>query len=177
MKSKSLLALLALGFAVGCATMKVNTDYAREADFSKYKTFAYTDMENNIEDTNPLGHRRIVEGIRREMLGKGLQETGSNPDLYVTYYGEDKEQVSLDTTSFGYGYGPGWYWGGGMGTTTTQVRTYTQGTLIVDIWDAKAKQLVWRGVASDTISDNPEKNIAKLNKALAKMFERYPPGS
>jgi hypothetical protein len=177
MKSKILFVLLAFGLAVGCASLKVNTDYAREADFSKYKTFAYTDTENNVEDTNQLGHRRIVDGIRREMLGKGLQETGSNPDLYVTYHGEDKERVSLDTTSFGYGYGPGWYWGGGMGTSTTQVRTYNEGTLVVDIWDAKAKELVWRGVATDTISDNPEKNIAKVNKALDKMFERYPPGS
>ena len=175
MKSKYLLILLALGMAVGCASLKVNTDYAREADFPKYKTFEYVDTLNNIEDTNPLGHRRIVEGIRREMLGKGLQEEGSNPDFYVTYHGEEKAQVSLDTNH--YGYGPGWYWGGGMGTSTTQVRTYTEGTLVVDIWDAKAKQLLWRGVASDTISDNPEKNIAKVNKALAKMFDRYPPGS
>lgn len=177
MKSKLLLAVLALGIAVGCASLKVNTDYAREADFSKYKTFAYTDTENNIEDTNQLGHRRLVDGIRREMLGKGLEEVGGNPDLYVTYHGEDKEQVSLDTTSYGYGYGRGWYWGGGMGSTTTTVRTYTQGTLVVDIWDAEAKELIWRGVASDTISDNPEKNIAKVNKAIAKMFERYPPGN
>ena len=83
--------------------------------------------------------------------------------------------MSLDTTNFGYGYGPGWYWGGGMGTTTTQVRTYTVGTLIVDIWDAKAKQLVWRGIASDTLSENPQKNQQIAAKALAMMFEKYPP--
>jgi hypothetical protein len=177
MKSKFLLAFMTLGLAVGCASMKVNTDYAREADFSKYTTFAYKDTENNVADTNQLGHRRIVEGIRREMLATGLQETGDNADLFVTYHGEDQENLSIDTSHYGYGYGRGWYWGGGMGTSSTQVRTYTTGTLIVDIWDAKAKELVWRGVASDTISDNPEKNIQKVNKALATMFKRYPPGS
>ena len=85
--------------------------------------------------------------------------------------------MALDTTSFGYGYGPGWYWGGmgGMGTSTTQVRTYTVGTLIVDIWDIKAKQLIWRGIASDSLSDNPQKNQEKAAKALAKIFEKYPP--
>ena len=49
--------------------------------------------------------------------------------------------------------------------------------IVVDMWDAEAKELVWRGVASDTISDNPQKNIQKINKAMAKMFERYPPAA
>jgi hypothetical protein len=65
--------------------------------------------------------------------------------------------------------------GMGMGTSTTNVRTYTQGTLIVDIWDAKAKELIWRGVASDTLSEDPQKNVEKGSKALAKMFKFYPP--
>jgi hypothetical protein len=80
----------------------------------------------------------------------------------------------------GYGYGGGWYWGGyggygGMGSSTTRVRTYNQGTIVIDMWDAKAKELVWRGIVTDTISDNPQKNIDKINKGLARVFERYPP--
>ena len=173
MKRLAVLALV-LGLAGGCASMKINSDYAREADFSKYKTFQFKETDVTIADTQPLAHQRLVEGIERELEGKGLQKS-NNPDVYVTYHGEDKEGMSLDTTHFGYGYGPGWYWGGGMGTTTTQVRTYTVGTLIVDIWDAKAKQLVWRGIASDTLSDNPQKNQQLAAKALAKMFEKYPP--
>ncbi len=176
-------AVLALGFLAGCSSMTVNTDWAHEADFSKYKTFQYKQTDGNIADTNQLGDQRIVAGIKREMKAKGFTEADSNPDVYVTYHGEDQEQISLDTTTMGYGgygYGPGWGWGRGgmgmgMGSSTTTVRTYTKGTLIVDIWDASAKELIWRGVASDTLSENPQKNIDKGNKALAKMFERYPP--
>jgi hypothetical protein len=65
--------------------------------------------------------------------------------------------------------------GMGMGTSTTQVRTYTEGTLIVDIWDAKKKELVWRGVGSDTVSSNPESNAKKIDQVVADMFKRYPP--
>ena len=173
--------LLVLGLA-GCSSMTVNHDWAREADFSKYKTFQYKATEGNIADSNPLGDQRLVAGIKREMTAKGFTEASSNPDVYVTYHGEDKEGISLDTTHMGYGgygYGPGWGWGRyggmGMGTSTTNVRTYTQGTLIVDIWDAKAKELVWRGVASDTLSEDPQKNVEKGSKALAKMFKFYPP--
>ena len=173
------LGLLATTLVAGCSSMKVDTDYARQADFSKYKTFAYKDTELSISDTQPLAHERLVNAIRRELEAKGLKEVSSNPDLYVTYYGEDKENIVLDTTHFGYGYGPGWYWHGGMGmgSTTTRVRTYTTGTLVVDLWDAKAEQLVWRGTASDTVSDNEEKNARKIQTVLRKMFEKYPPPS
>lgn len=182
--------MLVLGLA-GCSSMKINSDHAQEADFSKYKTFQYHAMEEaTIADTDSLADQRLIAGIKSEMKSKGLSEVSSNPDVYVTYHGEDKENVTMNTTHMnmgGYGMGPGWGWGGragmmrggmgmgGMGTSTTQVRTYTSGTLIVDIWDAKEEHLVWRGVASDTLSDNPKKNAEKINKALSKMFERYPP--
>ena len=100
MKTKFLMAFVALSLGVGCASMKVNTDYAREADFTKFETFAYKDTENNVADTNQLGHRRIVEGIRREMLAKGLQEAGNNADLFVTYYGEDQENGPVGCNYF-----------------------------------------------------------------------------
>ena len=78
--------------------------------------------------------------------------------------------------------GYGWRgWGGagmGMGgtahTTTTE---YTVGTLVVDIFDAKTRQLLFRGTAQDEISDKPEKNVKKVQKAADKMFKNFPPGS
>ena len=63
----------------------------------------------------------------------------------------------------------------GMGSSTSTVRTYTTGTLVLDMWDASAKKLVWRGVASDTVSDDPAKNAKKIDQVARKMFERYPP--
>ena len=50
-------------------------------------------------------------------------------------------------------------------------------TLVVDIFDAKSKQLMFRGQASDEISDKPEKNVKKVQKAADKMFKDFPPGS
>jgi hypothetical protein len=76
----------------------------------------------------------------------------------------------------GYGY-RGWGGMGGMGTSTTTVSEYLVGTLVVDIFDAKTKALLFRGTASDEISDKPEKNIKKVEKASNKMFKDFPPGS
>jgi hypothetical protein len=63
----------------------------------------------------------------------------------------------------------------GFGDATTTTETYQVGTLIVDLYDTKTKQLIWRGSASDTLSNNSNKNIKNLNKGVQKMFQHFPP--
>ena len=64
-----------------------------------------------------------------------------------------------------------------MGTATTTESEYLVGTLVVDIFDAKTKELMFRGTAQDELSDKPDKNVKKLAKASDKMFKNFPPGS
>lgn len=45
---------------------------------------------------------------------------------------------------------------------------------MVDIWDARTKELLWRGTAVDTVIEDPAKNDKNMKKAMAKMFKRYP---
>ncbi len=97
----------------------------------------------------------------------------ANPDMFVVLHATYDEQTTLNTTGYGYGYGPYWRGGGGMSTTTAY--KYTVGTMIVDIYDARTKQLIWRGTGSDTLSDKPEKNEKKINTAVPKMFQKFPP--
>jgi hypothetical protein len=100
--------------------------------------------------------------------GKGLKlvhET-ENPDLIVVGSGGMKTQTSYNACGMR-GIG------GGKGTITAQ-QSLT-GTLIVDIYDVKAKQLVWRGVAQGTLNEkNSQKNMQLVDKAVAKMFKKYP---
>jgi hypothetical protein len=65
----------------------------------------------------------------------------------------------------------------GMGSATTTTSEYLVGTLVVDIFDAKTKQLIFRGTATDELSDKPEKNQKKVEKATQKMFKDFPPGA
>ena len=51
------------------------------------------------------------------------------------------------------------------------------GTLVVDIFDAKTKALVFRGTASDELSDKADKNMKKLEKVTDKMFKDFPAAS
>ena len=74
-------------------------------------------------------------------------------------------------------FGGGWRWRGfgGFGESTTTSETYTVGTLVVDLFDAKTKTLVWRGVSSGMLSDKSDKNIKNLNRGVQKMFQHFPP--
>jgi hypothetical protein len=67
--------------------------------------------------------------------------------------------------------------GGGLGAgeSTTTVDTYKVGTLVVDLFETNTKNLVWRGVSSETLSDKSDKNIKNLNKGVQKMFQHFPP--
>ena len=101
------------------------------------------------------------------MAAKGLRKMEGSADLVVTYNGGMKESTSLQ------GYGTGGRWVGG--NFSVRKVTEMEGTLIVDLYDTQAKQLVWRGTATETASGKPEKDITKLEKVVAKLFKEYPP--
>ena len=142
---------------------KVTTDSDPAAPFAKYKTYAWT---AGTPSPNPLGEQRIHTAVDAQLAVKGMTLAEGNPDVFVATHVLTQEQKQIVAD----GFGP---WGfGGFGTATVQ--TYVQGTLIVDVYDAVTKKMVWRGVATGTASDKPSKNTSKIDKALAKMFERYP---
>lgn len=90
------------------------------------------------------------------------------PNLVVATHVVTHEQKEM--VAPGFGFGP-WGWGG----PGAMVDTYLQGTLIVDLYDAKTKKMVRRGVATDTVSDKTARNTQHIDKAVGKMFEKYPP--
>jgi hypothetical protein len=144
---------------------KVTTDYDHNADFTQYKTYAWIPSAKPAKD--PLWHQRIMEDIDRQLAAKGFKKVEGEADLYVTYEGGLKENTSL------HGFGTGGRWVGG--SFSVNKVTKLEGTLIVGLFAGSARQLVWRGIATETASDKPEKNIAKLQKTVEKLFKQYPP--
>ena len=103
----------------------------------------------------------------------------SGGDMAIVAIEMTKNQQTLNTFYDGFGGGWGWRRGGGFGgfgDATTTTDTYKVGTLVVDMFDAHTKKLVWRGSASDTLSDKSDKNIKNLDKGVQKMFDHFPPG-
>jgi hypothetical protein len=172
MKAVGLALALALIASSSAFAQKVQADWDHNADFSHYRTFAYVKSQP-VE--NPLMDQRIVEAIKAELTAKGLTENSANPAMVVTYTAAMKQDKEYVANGFGGGYGMGWRWGGGMGSATVNSFTTVQGTIVVDMYDAANKQMLFRGSATDTVSDKPEKDAQKIQKGMKKLFEKFPP--
>ena len=167
--------IIVMGLAATPAfAQKVQIDYAHEFDFSGMKTFTYVDTEESNAQ-NPLMAERIEDMIKKELREGGLEEVAKDGDIFVTYHITTKERTQYTTTNFGYGgaWG-GWYgWGGSMGTSTTTAQNYTDGTLIIDAYDAKEKKMIWRGTGTVTVKATPEKQIKLVEKILTKLGNKW----
>lgn len=161
-----MLATLLLLAALPLTAQSIDTDWDRSiTNFSQYKTYAW---EKPIRPTsNPLMDQRIVAAVDAQLAAKGLRKVETGADLLVTYSAVVRKETSGVVT------GGGWRMRGGM--TRIDPVTENTGTLIVDLATGQDKNLIWRGKASDTLSDKSEKNAQKIDKAVAKMFKKYPP--
>jgi uncharacterized protein DUF4136 len=182
MRSMNRIALAAALSLLGATAFAqdVKTDYDKAADFSALKSFS---VKMGTTWGNPLGEQRVVAEFEQALAEKGwTKTTPDKADALVVLHGATQTKKSLNTFYSGdmgwggYGY-RGWGGGMGMGSATTTESEYTVGTLVVDIFNAHSKQLVFRGTAQDELSDKPEKNQKKLAKASDKMFKDFPPGS
>ncbi|MBT0056272.1 DUF4136 domain-containing protein [Vibrio alginolyticus] len=166
---------LILGLVVmlvsACTT--VTTDVDKQADFSAYRTF---DFGAQAEAPTSIDGRRIEQGLAEQLEGKGLIKVNSGGDLYVHHdIVEESELVSLGSSvSFGYGWNS-------FGVITSSPERYKErkyGKLVVELVDAKANQVVWKGVSSRKLSESmsSEKRESLIQEEIAKMFESYPYG-
>jgi hypothetical protein len=157
---------------------QVKTDYDRSANFAQYKTYSW----EQVKTKDALDVDRVKSAVNAALAAKGWSQVDSGGDVSIIAIETTQNQQSLNT--FYDGFGGGWGYRrfggggfGGLGEATTTTETYKVGTLVVDLFDAKTKQLLWRGSSSDTLSNNSNKNIKNLDKGVQKMFKKFPPGS
>src|SRR5260370_1209209 len=155
--------------ATAAFAQQVKTDYDRSANFSEYKTYSW----EKVQTQDPLMVDRIKEAVNAALTAKGLTPVASGGSVAIVAIEMTKNQRTLNT--FYDGFGGGWRWGGGFGNATTTADNYQVGTLVVDLFNANTKKLIWRGSSSDTLSDKSDKNIKALDKGVQKMFDHFPP--
>jgi hypothetical protein len=161
--------------AGAASAQQVKTDYDRTANFAQYKTYSW----EHVKTKDALDVDRIKNAVNAALSARGWTQVDSGGDVSIVAMEITHDQQSLNTFYDGFGGGWGWrrFGGGGFGEATTTTETYKVGTVVVDLFDSKTKQLIWRGAASDTLSNNSDKNIKNLDKGVDKMFKHFPPGS
>jgi len=185
MKKNVFLILLAAIVLSGCSGIKVVADFDPNVDFTQYKTFEYHGwIEESDRVLNDLDRGRIERAFGAEFEARGLKYVEEGGDLVVGLFivAQQKTQTTAHTTQMGgmggyggyYGYGPGWGWGGGHSTTTYSEYDYVEGTLVCDIYDKTKEQLVWEGIGSGTINENPKNREQAIPEAVKKIMAEYP---
>ncbi len=172
---------LVLIISLGALGQKIHVNkYDPNADFSKFKTFAWVP---HGAVAHPMLAADVVGAIEDQLTQKGLKKVASNPDLIIQVYG------SIDQESTFYSNDPLYNATGGIppfdpsfsgpalaGTWGNTTVTIHKGELVVDLIDANAKKLVWRGMAQQNLSTKPEKLESQVQDAVVKMFKQCPVG-
>jgi len=165
-KSRITLVIFFLFVVGACApSYRVYTDENDRADFSTYRTFRF--MENDQQRYAGLVEQRIRQAVTTEMEARGYTQADS-ADIWIALDGRVQEKRQLQVEHIP--QGP-YYWGWD-GYTTREYR-FREGSLVIDLVDAKQRQLVWQGgvigiVTNETLSES------EIQKAVHEIFERFP---
>ena len=186
MRHSVLTKLAAIALLSGCSSgMQVSQDWNPEVNFSGLETFGWLPETEARPQSQQLVAARITAAVEQTLTAKGLRLTESNPDLLIAWDAatEGKQSVSTYGSSYGGGYGRGrgrgrGGWGGGISYSTTSVNEWNEGTLIIDVFDGQSNELVYHGSAQAKLNESPspEERTENVNQAVAKIFEKFPPG-
>ena len=172
------IAVLGTVLLVGaCSGISTSTDYDSSVDFASYATYTWLDTMG--DDIDNITDSRIKNSVDAALAAKGLRKVASNPDVAIGYQVTTAERRSYNTVNAG--WGGGYYWGGwgmGMGTSTTYENVWQEGSLILGMFDAGTKNLVWTGTATTDLDANrsPEERQEIVDSAVAKLLKDFPPG-
>jgi hypothetical protein len=180
--------ILILAGVFGCSPA-VHVDRDESTNLSAFHSFKFVDGGSDTieakKDSNPLYQsslldRSIHAEIASQLKSRGLAENKKSPDILVAYhtFTQQKQDAAPNYPmmygGWGWQYYPGLspypygFWNGYNSTFE-----YTEGTLIIDVINAKTKVLVWRGSISDAVAD-PSNLHTKATDAVKKIFKKFP---
>lgn len=173
MKTLRLLPILLL-VLTSCSSVRTASDFDKNVDFTQYKTFAFFKTGIDKVEVSDLDKKRILRAIEDELVAKGFTKS-ENPDLLVNIFTKAREQVDVNQFNSGWGYGWGYGWNPYMWGGRTTVSSYTEGTLFIDLIDAKKKELIWQGEGSGVLTQNTGDKEKRIREFVAEILEQYPP--
>ena len=189
MKNYIYFMLLAMLITACGSSVSVTSDYDKDTDFSKYSTFSYFGWADNSDALlTQFDKDRIETAFGNEFANRGWTVNQTDGDAIVSLYIVVDQKTSYSSYTdhynngmyggmyagrYGYRYG-GYGMGMGTSTTTTTENTYEEGTLIVDVFDAKDKKQIWQGIGKGTVNENKSKREERIQSAVAKIMNEFP---
>jgi hypothetical protein len=144
----------------------------KKANFENYKTYAYSKNSIDKAEISDLDKKRILRSIDEALAAKGFAKS-ETPDLLISIFTKETERIDIYNNN---GLGLDWFYNWGMGMNYTTVSRTPEGTLFIDLIDAKTKELVWQGEGNGYLTKDTEKKDARIKEFVDKILEQYPPG-
>ena len=165
----------------GCAsTPNVVTNAAPGFNIDEYRTFSFLDpLSTDSGDVRTILSNELIAPTRRELEWLGLRYVESGGDLLINFVVSTRETLQTRSTP---GAGVSVYhrrgrygtWGG-YNTSTTEIIQRTEGTLGIDMIDARKRELVWEGAVSGRVTDESRRNrAAAVDDAVRESLARFP---
>jgi hypothetical protein len=160
---------------------KVKVDFDQSFDFSKvhryqWRTHPIFEKHPELRDRYSTAIQLVMNATNQQLMKKGYQSVSGTPDVFLTFFVTARDMTKTYTDLIGpSGYGYGWYgWYMPPAWTVTRTEQYLEGTLLMDMVEPKATQMIWRASATDSIEDfrNRDKNV---DSAVKKIFKKFPP--
>ena len=164
-------AIAAAAIATACAPISVTTFTERGVDVAAYRTFAWDRVDTAVPgdprlDNNTMFHDYLRDAIDRQLVSRGYEPTTLQPDLYVHYHASSQQKLYVS----------------GEEQMPTRCRdcsaeVYDEGTLLVDLTDARTGALVWRGVARSGLAaavNDQQRLDATIERVAGRIFAKLP---
>lgn len=174
MKATKILPFVLLLVLASCSSVRVYSDYDKQVDFTPYKSYAFHKTGIDKAEISDLDKKRILRAIDETMSAKGFTKSDS-PDLLISFFTKEREEVNVNQFNAGWGYGWGWGWNPFLWGGNTTVTRHTEGTLYIDIIDARKKELIWQGQGEGVLTKDRDEKEALIKEFVAKILEQYPP--
>jgi hypothetical protein len=174
----ALLFLLAAALGACATAPTVQTEHDPSVDFARYQTYSWREKPSG---GTAMSMQRIVGDIDAQLAAKGWRLVPDGGDVVLAAHVATHQAYRLDSfydapmwNGWGW-YGP-WAWAPPYASQRTRATSYTVGTLILDMFDARTKRAVWSAMAESSVPSKPAQVNAKIDQAVAKMFAGFPPG-
>ena len=176
--------ILALSLLLlGCATIPVNYDYDRQANWSSYKTYDWYAASARAKGkaagvVNPIMDSRVRHAVEQELATRGykLEKTGE-PDFLVTYYPVYQDHTVVTQSGMYGGWGYRRPFGYGVAVPFTDVYQYRDGAIVLEIVDHKTNQMVWQAIGQGALTGivDPRDADEQVAGAVKQILARFPP--
>jgi Domain of unknown function (DUF4136) len=156
-----------------CFAGKVQVWMEKGADFSKYKTYEWLPPKilasTGIVENDPEYAPLIKEAVDRQLALKGLKQVSHNGDLQVSTLVLAQSIAQLEGFLFA-GTPPDFF----TAPVAAVARYNREGTLIVNLIDAKMQRSAWCGMATESVNRDRGSGKKKIAPAAAKLFKKFP---